>query len=332
MAPEAHDMPYMPLSTPAEAIPFHLVGYTWRSGRLELQWRPWPTWAASAHAARSADVADETLRWAIARGATLSLTTAQPGMAGERRCIGYRPPKGGPPRLCPAWRALLPGGRSQCEECERREGRLEVVASDGSRPPTGPRADYLRSPHEVYLAAFAPDTLKVGVSGAGRTPLRVLEQGAPAALIVGRADDGMAARRLEHHLGLLGARERVPVRVKLRLLYPPPEADHLLATLGEALATMAARLPHGWPPDVQRLDPPQPLDNTAVLGLDALTGVPHTAAVPPSGALRGRVVAAAGALLMVEQPQASLWGDTALHAPQAHDLRGWLGWRVVRTA
>jgi uncharacterized protein DUF2797 len=322
----------MPLSTPAEAIPFHLVGYTWGSGRLELLWRPWPAGDASVQSAPSADAAGETLRWAIARGTVLDLTAVRPEMPGERRCIGYRPPEGGPPRPCPQWRALPPGGRAQCEECERREGRLEVVASDGSRPPTGPRAGYLRSAHEVYLAAFAPDVLKVGVSGAGRTPLRVLEQGAPAALIVGRTDDGLAARRLEHHLGLLGARERVPVRAKLRLLYPPPESDRLLAALGEALDTIAARLPHGWPPDVQRLDPPQALDNTVTLGLDALTGEPHSAAVPPAGALSGRVAAAAGALLIVEQPQASLWGDAAPLAPQAHDLRGWLGWRVVRSA
>jgi hypothetical protein len=253
-------------------------------------------------------------------------------MPGERRCIGYRPPEGGPQRPCPQWRALPAGGQAQCEECERREGRLEIVASDGSQPPTGPRAGYLRSPHEVYLAAFASDTLKVGVSGAGRTPLRVLEQGAPAALIVGRADDGMAARRLEHDLGLLGARERVPVRTKLRLLYPPPEAGRLLAALCEALDTMAARLPHGWPPDVRRLDPPQALDNTAALGLEALTCEPHAAALPPGGAVRGRIVAIAGALLIVERPQASLWGDIAPVAPQAHDLRRWLGWHMVRSA
>lgn len=319
----------MPLSTPAEAIPFHLVGYTWGSGQLELLWRPWPAGDAGA---RSADAAAETAHWAIVCGAAMSLTTAQPGMSGERRCIGYRPPEGGPPRPCPQWRALPPGGRAQCEECERREGRMEVVASDGSRPPRGPRAAYLRSAHEVYLAAFAPDVLKVGVSGAGRTPLRVLEQGAPAALIVGRGKDGMAARRLEHQMGLLGARERVPVRTKLRLLYPPPESGRLLTALSEALDAMAARLPDGWPPDVQRLDPPQPLDNTGALGLDALTGEPHAAAVPPAGALSGLVVAAAGALLIVEQPQASLWGDTAPLAPQAHDLRRWLGWRMVRSA
>lgn len=316
-------------TAPAEATPVHLVGYTWGSGRLELLWRPWPAGDASA---RLGEAAGETAHWSIVRGEVLDLAAARPGLPGERRCIGYRPPEGGPQRPCPEWRALPPGGRAQCEACERREGRLEIVASDGSRPPTGPRAGYLRSPHEVYLAAFAPGTLKVGVSGAGRTPLRVLEQGAPAALIVGRADDGMAARRLEHQMGLLGARERVPVRTKLRLLYPPPEAGRLLATLHEALDAMAARLPRGWPADVQRLAPPRALDNTPLLGLDALTREPRAAAAPPAGAIHGFVTAMAGALLVVEQPQVSLWGDAAPLVPEAHDLRRWLGWRVARSA
>jgi hypothetical protein len=74
------------------------------------------------------------------------------------------------------------------------------------------------------------------------------------------------------------------------------------------------------------------LVNTAALGLDALTGAPQAAAAPRNGAARGRIVATAGALLIMEQPQASLWGDAAPLAPQAHDLRGWLGWRVVRSA
>src|SRR5690242_9205040 len=103
MASGAHTMP---LSTPAEAIPFHFVGYTWGSGRLELLWRSWPAGAARA---RSAEAAGETLRWAIVRGAVLDLAAVRPGVPGERRCIGYRPPEGGPQRPCPQWRALPAG-------------------------------------------------------------------------------------------------------------------------------------------------------------------------------------------------------------------------------
>jgi hypothetical protein len=226
----------------------------------------------------------------------------------------------------------VPRGRAQCAECERREGRLEIVASDGSRPPTGPHAGYLRSAHQVYLAGFGPGLFKVGVAGAGRTPLRVLEQGAPVGLIVARADDGMAARRLEHALAQAGARERVPVRVKARHLYPPPDAAALTAELTAALGRMRQALPGGWPADAEPIEPPRALDNTAALGLDALGATPRLAPPPPGGAIAGRVAAAAGALLVVREAQASLWGDLADPVPRAHDLRAWLGWRLTPAA
>jgi Protein of unknown function (DUF2797) len=321
----------MPGRPPLGDRPIQLTGYTWRSGGLELLWRPWPEPRAGAFPGEGDAIEPE--RWPIARGAMLDLVAARPGMPGERRCIGYHPPTGGPPRLCPEWRAISPGGRAQCEECAQREGRLEVVASDGSRPPTGPLASYLRSAHEAYLAAFAPDVVKVGVAGAGRTKLRVLEQGAPVGLVIGRAADGMAARRLEHAVGQAGARERVPARTKLRLLYPPPDAVALQSALAAVLERVAAALPGGWPDDVERLDPPRPLDNTSALGLAALDAAPVAAPLPPAGDLRGQVKAAAGALLVVaREPQATLWGDAATPTLQAHDLRAWLGWRVAASS
>jgi hypothetical protein len=185
------------------------------------------------------------------------------------------------------------------------------------------------SAHEVYLAAFAPDVLKVGVSGAGRARLRVLEQGAPAGLVIGRADDGMAARRLEHALSQLGTRERVQVRTKLRHLFPAPDAATLLARLGDALERMADALPGGWPIDVERMAPPAALDNTPLLHLATLDAPPIAAPPAPAGSLAGQVMAAAGALLVVRAAQPTLWGDVVPALPTAHDLRTWLGWRLV---
>ena len=321
----------MPGRSPAGDRPVQLTGYTWRSGGLELLWRPWPEEDPGTRPASALVVGPA--RWPVARGTAVAITAAvRPGVPGERRCVGYHPPEGGPPCPCPEWRAVAPGSRAQCDACARREGRLEVVASDGSRPPTGPLASYLRSAHEVYLAAFAPDLIKVGVAGPGRTELRVLEQGAPAGLVIGRAADGMAARRLEHALGQVGARERVPASIKLRLLYPPPDAAALHARLAAALERVVAALPGGWPDDVERLDPPRPLDNTRALGLDALDAAPLPAPGPPAGGVRGQIVAAAGPLLVVRQAQATLWGDTAPLALEAHDLRAWLGWRVATGA
>lgn len=316
-------------SEPPAGRPIHLIGYSWHSGHLELAWRFWP---AEDDARRSPTAGlGELAHWPILPGVRIALAATAPGISGERRCIGYHPPAGGPERTCPEWRALPPGSHAQCAECERAEGRLEIVASDGSRPPTGPRAEHLRRAHEVYLVAFAPNVLKVGVSIAGRTAVRVLEQGAPAGLVVGSAHDGMAARRLEHVISLAGARERIQVRTKLRLLFPPPDAEALLGTLRIALDRITTHVAGDWPPDVERLDPPRALDNTPALGLDALEAAPSAAPGPPAGAIRGQVVAAAGALLVVREAQASLWGDAAPPLPAAHDLRAWLGWRVTVT-
>jgi Protein of unknown function (DUF2797) len=310
----------MTVATPASGQPIQLTGYTWSTGALQVRWRPWPVPAPAAPA--------ETLRWPIAPGAFLDVTPTPPGVAAERRCIGYHPPEGGPPRLCPDWSALPPGRDSQCDLCETLEARREIVVSDGSRPPTGPHAAYLLSSHEVYLAAFAHDVYKVGVAGGGRARIRVLEQGAPAGLVIARATDGMAARRLEHSVGQLGVRERVAVRTKLKLLYPPPNAAALLGELRAALDRLAERLPGGWPDEVERVDPPDPLDNTPALHLDALDVQPQPARPPPQGTLRGQVVAASGSLLVMREPQVSLWGESA--APlEAYDLRLWLGWRLI---
>ncbi len=313
----------MPARAPASGHAIQLVGYTWASGGLDLLWRPWPSGTAAEAEGQ------EPQRWPIARGMALELVAARPGMPGERRCVGYRPPRGGPPQPCPEWRAMPPGGHSQCEDCERREGRLEIVASDGSRPPTGPRAAYLMSAHEVYLAGFAPELFKVGVANAGRTALRVLEQGAPVGLVIGRADDGMAARRLEHAISLAGARERIPVSVKLRALYPAPDATALLRQLDGELERLSSALPDGWPPDVEQLAPPRRLDNTATLALDALGAPPLAAPPPPAGRIAGEVAAASGALLLTRQAQPTLWGEAAALPPEAHDLRAWLGWRLT---
>jgi hypothetical protein len=108
---------------PDSGLPIQLIGYTWASGRLELLWRPWPA-ADPAAASLPLLAATEPDRWPVVRGASISLSAARPGLPGERRCIGFRPPAGGPPQPCPEWRSIAPRAHAQCPECERREGRL----------------------------------------------------------------------------------------------------------------------------------------------------------------------------------------------------------------
>jgi hypothetical protein len=54
--------------------------------------------------------------------------------------------------------------------------------------------------HSVYLAVFAPGSVKVGVSRAWRLEARLKEQGADAGFEIARLPDGEAARRMESSL------------------------------------------------------------------------------------------------------------------------------------
>ncbi|MFB6206986.1 MAG: DUF2797 domain-containing protein [Haloglomus sp.] len=66
-----------------------------------------------------------------------------------------------------------------------------------------------RREHVIYLAAFAPDTFKVGVTKPDRLETRLREQGADRAALLAHAPDGRAARRREAALA-----DRLPDRVR----------------------------------------------------------------------------------------------------------------------
>jgi len=68
--------------------------------------------------------------------------------------------------------------------------------------------------HAVYLAAFAPETAKVGVTRSWRLETRLREQGADRAAHLRTVADGRIARRIEADIAAdLGDRVRVPTKV-----------------------------------------------------------------------------------------------------------------------
>jgi len=68
--------------------------------------------------------------------------------------------------------------------------------------------------HAVYLAAFAPDTVKVGVTRSWRLATRLREQGADRAAHLRTVDDGRIARQVEADIAAdLGDRVRVPTKI-----------------------------------------------------------------------------------------------------------------------
>ena len=71
-----------------------------------------------------------------------------------------------------------------------------------------------REDHAVYLAAFAPDTFKVGVTRSWRLRTRLREQGADRAAHVHTVENGRIARQLEAEYATeIPDRVRVPTKV-----------------------------------------------------------------------------------------------------------------------
>ncbi|MFC6976385.1 DUF2797 domain-containing protein [Halomicroarcula sp. GCM10025709] len=69
--------------------------------------------------------------------------------------------------------------------------------------------------HAVYLAAFAPDTVKVGVTRSWRLETRLREQGADRAAHLRTVGDGRIARQVEADIATdLGDRVRVPTKIE----------------------------------------------------------------------------------------------------------------------
>lgn len=77
--------------------------------------------------------------------------------------------------------------------------------------------------HAVYLAAFAPDTFKIGVTRRERLQRRLREQGADRGAHLRTVENGRIARRIEAELA-----EEIPDRVRV-----PTKRDGLAATLDE---------------------------------------------------------------------------------------------------
>ncbi|MFB6295512.1 MAG: DUF2797 domain-containing protein [Halobacteriales archaeon] len=144
----------------------------------------------------------------IAEGGTVRRERLPPGhelayTLGERRCAGTHDgethdPCGadGVPR-CEAHTSVWP-----CARC----------TGDCEKP-----IDACDQEHAVYLAAFAPDHVKVGVTRSWRLHARLREQGADRAAHLRTVSDGRIARRIEREMAR-DLTDRVGIDVKIRAL------------------------------------------------------------------------------------------------------------------
>ncbi|SEJ11242.1 DUF2797 domain-containing protein [Halohasta litchfieldiae] len=145
--------------------------------------------------------------------------------------------------------------------------------------------------HAIYLAAFAPDQFKVGVTKEWRLETRLREQGADRAAHIRTVDDGRIARRLEAEIA-----EEIPDRVRV-----PTK----LAGLGQSVDASA------WQNLLDQFDPIETFTFDYGLGLESQP-VDETIA---TGTVRGTK----GRLLVVDRG-----GST-----YAVDMRNLVGYEVT---
>jgi len=107
--------------------------------------------------------------------------------------------------------------------------------------------------HAVYLAAFAPDQFKVGVTKDWRLDTRLREQGADRAAHIRTVDDGRIARRLEAEIAD-EIPDRVRVPTKLSGLGQSVDADGWESLLAEFEPIETFSFDYGLDLDSQPVD------------------------------------------------------------------------------
>ncbi len=119
------------------------------------------------------------------------------------------------PRHCAG--RLTPDGHESCDRetapyCDRHRSRFPCARCTGN---CDLPIDVCHEEHAVYLAAFAPDAFKVGVTRSWRLDTRLREQGADRAAHLRTVADGRIAREIEAEIAVdVGDSVRVPTKVR----------------------------------------------------------------------------------------------------------------------
>lgn len=143
----------------------------------------------------------------LAAGNRLSFTVSN-----TRHCIGYSTFKQGRRVSCPSGLEVSSGKNAQCDFCRKRDASFTAKTGYGFSQEA---ADLLNTKHALYLAYFAKDIVKVGVTLWDRREVRVSEQGALACMFIAQGN-GTAMRNLERQIHTrVGLTEWVRLDTKL---------------------------------------------------------------------------------------------------------------------
>jgi hypothetical protein len=236
-------------------------------------------------------------------------------------CIGYRERLTFKRLPCPHQDELLGSvergpeyARSfQCSACAELEGVPEWLRHEamprwvGLETPSVEalqQAPYLSEPHVVYLAAFGPGRVKVGVAIERRRRVRFLEQGAHLGAVIARCPDGFVARRMERALCELGLIDRVRAASKIRGLYPKQSDAEAREELDKTFSYIIRHLKE----ETELLTAaPEVEDFRPIFRVEALRALPERLFPVLDVPVRGRVVATVGSCVVLERDGGTLW-------------------------
>lgn len=222
--------------------------------------------------------------WPLEKGDSLALS-----LDSSRSCIGSRPP--GAKSLIPCPDDIQGISSTQCPECFEKAKILPCLRCTGDRCTNPSRRETCVRPdnHAVYLAAFAPDLIKVGVARWSRRQERLAEQGAIAGIIIAR-DDGQQVRRVETQIRKTGIPDRIAPTIKLQALTQKYNQNDLFDILEQARIHLKHRIRAEW------LDQPEQLD----FGLPIVRNQPPRLLSPHEGlTLRGDIEEILGRTLII---------------------------------
>ena len=227
-------------------------------------------------------------------------------------------------RFCTGWRDITTGERfpcptntpldakyEQCPACQRRTGFNPAFYHASSV--SAQQEEWNQQPHILYLAYFASNLIKVGITLAARGNSRLLEQGARSALILDTFPTAHIARQYEAKIAALpGFVETVLVSKKIEALHAPFDTRKADDILQASRQTIEKSLVTTFP-------------QNSVLHLDSFffpEGVPllnEAFDCQSMAKIAGSVQGMLGSLLFCEQQ------DTSLFLP----LKKFVGYRLI---
>lgn len=217
----------------------------------------------------------------------------------QRFCIGWHDLETGENHPCPD-HATLEAKYEQCQKCQARTGFNAAFYNADSVSEVQQKRN--AQPHFVYLAYFAPNFTKVGISFAGRGFARLLEQGARQAIVLETFNSALVARQYEADISKLDKFvENVKISKKIELLSQEYDEEAAKNSLFEAKAAVEQALNTEFKnAEWLNLDPnyfDKDFDKTRLENIVDLT---------ETGKITGKIIGLDGSILLCDYQQTIL--------------------------